>query len=224
DMDESNATLHRQLGLRSPRDLIEYFGGRKKFSQEIFSKLKGKSDEEIQAEIFGGKWRLANLPEGYVEEKNGIKLLSIGKIHDYGEGCACPMGGLARAFLGNLELGEGEIVLVDSDAGVEHFGRGVEASCDLILAVIDPTFESVRLSKLILEMAGKLGKPAYLVLNKVDREATRLLLEQVDKEKVLAVIPQSREIFLACLKGEEVDVQLGEVEKLADRLLSLLSR
>ncbi|RLI29584.1 MAG: ATP-binding protein, partial [Candidatus Hecatellales archaeon] len=84
--------------------------------------------------------------------------------------------------------------------------------------------ESVRLSKLILEMAGKLGKPAYLVLNKVDREAARLLLEQVDKEKVLAVIPQSREIFLACLKGEEVDVQLGEVEKLADRLLSLLSR
>jgi len=41
-----------------------------------------------------------------------------------GEGCACPMGALARNFLKNTETTPEDIVLVDTEAGIEHFGRG----------------------------------------------------------------------------------------------------
>jgi len=34
-------------------------------------------------------------------------------------------------------LGDDEVVLVDTDAGVEHLGRGVEEGCDAILAIAD---------------------------------------------------------------------------------------
>jgi CO dehydrogenase maturation factor len=37
---------------------------------------------------------------------------------------------------------ENEIVVVDAEAGVEHFGRRVDGECDLILGVVDPSYES----------------------------------------------------------------------------------
>ena len=214
DMDESNFGLHRQLGLELPKGLIDYLGGRKEAAKKLFSTKRG--------EVFKGKLRIEQIPNEYLAEKDGISLLAIGKIRSFGEGCACPMGALARTFLENLELAENEMVLVDSDAGVEHFGRGVEEACSLILAVVDPTYESVRLSSSILRMAESISKPAYLVLNKVNEDTVNLLEEAVDKSKILGVIPESREIFKACLKGEEINLNLKEVEDLTSKILSML--
>ena len=42
------------------------------------------------------------------------------------EGCACPMGVVSREFIEKLELKDQELLVVDTEAGVEHFGRGVE--------------------------------------------------------------------------------------------------
>ena len=61
-------------------------------------------------------------------EKDGIRLVAIGKILQSLEGCACPMGVLSREFLKKLRLKDKEITIVDMEAGVEHFGRGVETS------------------------------------------------------------------------------------------------
>jgi CO dehydrogenase maturation factor len=59
-------------------------------------------------------------------------------MRGFGEGCACPFNFLARTVLKNLLLGEKEVVLVDTDAGIEHLGRGVEEGCNAIVAVADP--------------------------------------------------------------------------------------
>jgi len=42
------------------------------------------------------------------------------------EGCACPINALSSKFLESLALGDGEFLIADTDAGIEHFGRGVE--------------------------------------------------------------------------------------------------
>ena len=52
-------------------------------------------------------------------------------------------------------VGNNEVVLLDMEAGVEHFGRGVDNSVDLILMIVDPSFESLKLTKKIAA-AGKL--------------------------------------------------------------------
>jgi CO dehydrogenase maturation factor len=45
-----------------------------------------------------------------------VRLLSIGKIHHAGEGCACPMGFVAKQFLKNLKLLDNEMVIIDTEA------------------------------------------------------------------------------------------------------------
>ena len=51
------------------------------------------------------------------------------------------------------------------EAGVEHFGRGVDNSVDLILMVVDPSFESLKLTKKIQQLGESIGKPVFFVLN-----------------------------------------------------------
>lgn len=146
--------------------------------------------------------------------------MAIGKIQDFGEGCACPMGALSKMFLDNLVVGEKEMVIVDTEAGIEHFGRGVEQGCDIILVVLDPSYESLQLSKKIDEISQNIGKTLYFVLNRVNPERRAAMLEFLGEEKVAAAIPEDEDIFRAGLAGEEIDVQLEEMERLADLLES----
>lgn len=115
--------------------------------------------------------------------------MAIGKIHDFGEGCACPMGALAKNLLNNMETTSEDIIFVDTEAGIEHFGRGVEEGCDLILMILDPSYESIRLSEKIKELAEKAGKTLYFILNRADKTGVQFMLETVDKTHVLASVP-----------------------------------
>lgn len=214
DSDESNYGLHRQLGLDLPYPLMNYFGGKK----EMIGKMMKAFPKGEQIKLFDRKWGLEDIPREYLSTKNGISLLAIGKIQDFGEGCACPMGALAKMFLDNLEVKEKEAVIVDTEAGIEHFGRGVEQGCDVILAVLDPTYESLQLSRKIIEISGKIGKDLYFVLNRVDKDSKEAMLKSVDKNKVAAFVPEDKRIFMAGLSGEDIDLQIDEIERLADFL------
>jgi CO dehydrogenase maturation factor len=213
DGDESNLSLHKLLGMDLPKDFIEYLGGRKEFMKKLREKMDGKD-----VELFEGEISIASLPKEYLVEKDNIKLLAIGKIHDFGEGCACPMGALLREFLKSLKLKDKEVVIVDTEAGIEHFGRGVEGGCDVIIAIIDPTYESIRLSKKIEEIGEKLGKKVYFIVNKVDDETKDLILENINKDKVIAVIPNNKEIMRCGLKGEELKAELSEIKDIVEIL------
>ena len=215
DSDESNYGLHRQLGMELPSALMDHFGGKK----TMMEKLRRSFTEGEQVSLFDQKWTIAEIPAEATTEKDGIRLLAIGKIHDFGEGCACPMGVLAKRFLDNLSVGEKDVVIVDTEAGIEHFGRGVEAGCDAILAVLDPSFESILLSKKIAEISEKINKPLYFVLNRVDDERKAAMLESLDGARVAAAIPETKEIFKAGLAGEEFQMKVEEVERLADLLV-----
>ena len=213
DGDESNLSLHKLLGMDLPKDFIEYLGGRKEFMKKLREKMDGK-----EVELFEGEISISSLPKEYLVEKDNIKLLAIGKIHDFGEGCACPMGALLREFLKSLKLNDKEVVIVDTEAGIEHFGRGVEGGCDVIIAIVDPTYESIRLSKKIEEIGEKLGKKVYFIVNKVDDETRDLILENINKDKVIAIIPNNKEIMKCGLKWEELNAELSEIKNIVEIL------
>ncbi|WP_456371942.1 ATP-binding protein [Methanocaldococcus sp.] len=211
DGDESNISLHKFLGIDQPKDFIEYLGGRKKFMQ----KVKSKKNVDLFDEM-----TIDDLPKDYIVEKDNIKLLAMGKIHDFGEGCACPMGVLLRELLKSLKLKDNEIVIVDTEAGIEHFGRGVEGGCDVIIAIIDPTYESIRLAKKIEEIGEKLGKKVYFIVNKVDDETKDIILENINKDKVIAIIPTNKDIVKLCLRGEELNIELPEINRVVEFLIN----
>ena len=123
---------------------------------------------------------------------------------------------MIERMLEYLVLTEKELVIVDTDAGIEHFGRGVEQGCDIILAVIDPSFESLMLSNKIYLLGDSINKPVYFVLNKVDDESKQVMLAAVDNEnKIAGIIPANNDVFRACLAGKELDLQLAEIDELA---------
>ncbi|NMB85423.1 MAG: CobQ/CobB/MinD/ParA nucleotide binding domain protein [Methanosaeta sp. PtaB.Bin018] len=214
DTDESNFGLYKQLGFLQPKDFMESLGGKKALSEKMMKFFRSERREGLK---ILDEFSIKDIPQELVVGGDGIKLVAIGKIHSFGEGCACPMGALAREFLEKLRT-DGEHVIVDTDAGIEHFGRGVEAGCDKIVVVVDPSFESVQLSAKISEMCQKIGKPVFFILNRMDENSSELL-ELVDKNKVIGILPFDREVFKACLKGVEVP-QIPEMEKITDKLLA----
>jgi len=207
DSDESNIGLHSRLGMQKPDDFMNYFGGKKL----LFEKTK-----ELK-----GKWTLEDLPRNYLTEKGNIRLLSMGKIYQFGEGCACPINALSSKFLEILDLREGEFLIADTDAGIEHFGRGVEQGVDILLVTIDPSRESILLAKKISELGQQVDKPVYYILNRVtDQETTDFLLNSIDRAMVIAIIPENKEIFVSGLAGNEFNMEVKGIKEIADMLES----
>jgi CO dehydrogenase maturation factor len=214
DTDEFNFGLYKQLGLPQPKDFMNSLGGKKGLGEMMRKFMRSEGKEKLSIlEAFS----LEDIPAELIVGEDGIKLVAIGKIHEYGEGCACPMGALAREFLEKLKT-NGEHVIVDTDAGIEHFGRGVEAGCDKIVVVIDPSFESVQLSQKISEMGAKINKRVFFVLNRMNEDALELK-DLVDQAKIVGPLPFDREVFKACLKGSRVP-QVREMKQIVDRLLA----
>jgi len=193
DSDESNIGLHRRLGMQKPEDFMNYFGGKRL----LFEKIKELKD----------KWRLDDLPRDYVTEKGNIQLLSMGKIYQFGEGCACPINALSSKFLEILDLGDEEFLIADTDAGIEHFGRGVEKGADILFVIIDPSRESILLAEKVSELGRQVDKPVYYILNRIaDQKTEELLLDSIDRERVIAIIPENKGIFISGLAGSELDM------------------
>lgn len=169
--------------------------------------------------------KMDDIPTEHILGKDGLRLVCIGKIHQSLEGCACPMGVLSREFLKKLILKEDEIAIVDLEAGVEHFGRGVETSIDRVLVVVEPSFESLELAERVKGLAGGIKKNLWAVLNKIDSErlASRLGSELKKREiQVIGMIPYDSGIFEACLEGRALkpDKATPEAGKILDFLLS----
>jgi len=207
DNDESNIGLHSRLGMQKPDDFMNYFGGKKL----LFEKTKEMKN----------KWRLDDLPGDYLTRKGNIQLLSMGKIYEFGEGCACPINALSSKFLEIVDLGDEEFLIADTDAGIEHFGRGIETGVDILFVIIDPSQESILLAKKISELGRQVDKPVYYILNRIaDQETKEFLLNSIDREKVIAIIPENKEIFISALAGNEFNMDVEGIKEVADMLES----
>ncbi len=202
DTDESNFGIYRNFGVEQPKDFMEHLGGKNAVRKKLINSIQSEGNEKVKMleEI-----TIDEIPKDYVVEKGNVKIMAIGKIHEFGEGCACPMGAVARDFLESIKLEKDEYVVVDTDAGIEHFGRGVEAGCDLIVAVVEPSYESIVLTSKIIELSKKIGKKVLVVANKVDDETAKMI-------KADAYLQFKREIYMACLKGKE----LPEIDEISD--------
>ena len=208
DSDESNYGLHRQLGMELPQDFTAFFGGKENV-------LKDMMLSNFAHKFFDGPWSLSDIPKGYCGEKDGVMLMASGKIHQANEGCACAMNDVMKQFIANLQLTADEFALMDMEAGIEHFGRGV----DMLLMIVDPSFESLRLSKKIQELGASIGKPVRFVLNKVTDDTRQTMAEAIaDSEKIAAVLPADAQIAAAGLAGEELTNNCPGVQELAREL------
>lgn len=214
DSDESNAGLFRMLGFsHPPLPLLDFVGGREGLKQKM-GKPNIFSLERITT---------ADIPDEYMLSHNGLKLVAVGKIMHALEGCACPMGALNREFLKKLSLDKNEVAFVDMEAGIEHFGRGIETGIDSVLIIVEPPAESVNVAQKVHELASDLGiSHIRAVLNKIPSEqiAARLQNElQSRRMKVAGSIHFSEQVYNSSLEGTIPRERLGAVGEILDRIL-----
>ncbi len=93
-----------------------------------------------------------------------------------------------KTFSSHLTLAPKDVAIIDTEAGVEHLGRGVADSVDLILGIIDPSYESIKLSEKISAMAKESKKPIHFIINKAEGTIADKIIAKVGKKQVIGVI------------------------------------
>ena len=227
DADESNTSLHRMFGSgKPPKTLIDLLGGLQKLEAAIVAQVNAGGTEEtleVMRDIL--EMPITDIPPDYLfEADSGIKLCVVGKIMMALDGCACPMGIVSRSFLKKLRLESDEVAIIDLEAGVEHFGRGVETSVDAVIAVVEPSLDSLEIAVRISELSEQIQiADVWAILNKVPSEqiASELTAHLESKNMtVIGSIPQDPVIFESCLRGSILgdEVVADDVEKIVDFL------
>jgi CO dehydrogenase maturation factor len=105
-----------------------------------------------------------------VPAPDGVRLLVMGGLRQAGSGCLCPEHALVQAVVGAMRLRRGEVVVMDTHAGVEHFGRALVRGFDHVLVVVDPSANAVRVGVQSARLASEMGiGDVRLVVNRVRR-------------------------------------------------------
>lgn len=223
DSDESNQTLYKIFGFNEPpSQFMDFLGGKKTVQQSIIKRFQSGEKEPKMSLIEKETFSIDDIPDEFIKKDGGISLLSIGKIKEPMEGCACPMGVVSREFLEKIDLKDDEIIIVDTEAGVEHFGRGIEKGIDTVIAVAEPYLDSIEVAEKALLLAQKMGKNAYLVLNKVTKEVEPKVKDAVQKRglSIAGIIYFSPEIYNASIEGrvpEKASV-FNEIESIVGKI------
>lgn len=209
------------LGVESePKPLLEFFGGLDVVTCPVDdpSSLTRVDDPEPVP-----KRRIdidREIPPEYVLKKKGIHMFQAGKIEAYGQGCDGPVEKVVRDFMVQGEW----VSLIDMKAGIEHFGRKITDTMDIILVVLDPTLESLSIAKRIESFCRDSKLQEFqLILNKVDsKEMESIMMEKLGdlKSRVLGSVPYDPKLVQRELSGGALLTGEGheEIEQIIERL------
>ena len=103
-----------------------------------------------------------------VDGPDGVRLLVMGGLRQAGGGCLCPENSLLTAAVAAVGRDDADVVLMDTQAGVEHFGRALARGFDEAVVVTDSTANAVAVAVQTARLAADLGIPRItLLVNRV---------------------------------------------------------
>lgn len=165
-----------------------------------------------------------------VKGPHGVNILVMGTVVQAATGCLCPENALLESVVRYINLRENEVILMDTQAGVEHFGRAIAKGFDQALLVTDPTFNAVSVVKHSAYLAKELGIPyVHLVINRVRSESDITKVQEIlgDTLDLFAgqfIIPYEEEL-LECepdvtpmLSGEQSSPFLTGIREIQEAL------
>ncbi len=207
---------------RGPQPLIDFFGGREKVTCPVDdpSPLLRLSDasQVVEAHI-----DLAEIPPAYFIRKDNLLLLQVGKIQKAYEGCDGPMSKITRDFIVKGDY----VTLIDVEAGIEHFGRGVEKHVDAVLIVVDPTFESFEIAERVTKLCRLMGiEQVAAVLNGAQTAKMEAMMREAlakREVKILGSVRYDPEIRKAGLEGSALGfcAAMEDLAKITGKLEAL---
>ena len=155
----------------------------------------------------GGMFRLnpfvEDIPEKYAVEIDGVHLLVAGAVKKGGAGCYCPENAMIRALVSHLLLDPDTDLVLDMEAGIEHFSRGTIHSVDQLLIVLEPSNRSIETARRIQILATEVGIKSILCIgNKIRKEDDKTFLrESLPELNFIGFLPYSEELRDADMSG-----------------------
>jgi CO dehydrogenase maturation factor len=136
---------------------------------------------------------------------DGIRLLVMGGVQRAGAGCLCPENALLAAAIAGMRLRRGEVILMDTHAGVEHFGRALARGFDRAVVVVEPTYNATQVGLDTARLARELGiEHIHLVVNRARGSS--------DRERVLTYIERLGGFTFSTVHQLPLDDKVAETE------------
>jgi CO dehydrogenase maturation factor len=196
---DSNSNLAYALGIPEPEsiiplsemnDLIKERTGAEKGKYGVYFKMNPRVDD---------------IPEKYHTEARGVKLLTMGSVTAAGGGCVCPEYVLIKNLVAHMLLNRDETLILDMEAGLEHFGRGVTASVDVLIIIVNPDVVSTVTAGRVFKLASDLGiKHIFAVGNRVENDGDRAFIQERTPVEVIGFIPHMAQFNALMRAGESL--------------------
>jgi CO dehydrogenase maturation factor len=148
-------------------------------------------------------WFDYKVQESLIEAK-GFDLIAMGRPE--GAGCYCAANTLARKCL-DLLTGNYRYIVIDNEAGMEHFSRLTTRDVDLLFIVSDSSRRGIRTASRIRDLIHELDlriAREVLVINRVQADLDPETLEEIQGQKLelVGVIPTDEEVYRYDLEGK----------------------
>jgi len=129
---------------------------------------------------WGAYFRL-NPPVEDVIDRFGVKvndnltLLVMGTVQKAAAGCLCPENALLDAVVKYVGVRDNEVILMDTQAGVEHFGRALSEGFDHCVILTDDTYSAMSVAALTHKLSREIGiKHVHLVFNRTSPDSPKI--------------------------------------------------
>ena len=184
-------------------------------NRDLVEEKTGARPEDGYGVLFRLNPDLADVVDRFaVPAPDGVALLVMGSLETAGGGCLCPEVSLLAGVVRAVALREGEAIVLDTQAGVEHFGRSLAQGFTDAVLVADPTANGVSAALAAGRLAHQLGIPRlHLVVNRVRGEA--------DRRRAAAYLAEVAGVALDSIHELPYDDAVLDAEPMATPLLEL---
>ena len=119
---------------------------------------------------------------------------------------------LLAAAIAGMRLRHHEVILMDTHAGVEHFGRALARGFDSAVVVVEPTYNAAQVGVATARLARELGiEDVHLVVNRAR--------SRTDRDRVLAFVEQLGGFTFSAIHTLPFDDKVAETEPSVENLL-----
>ena len=185
---DANSNLHEVLGLEVEETLGE--------AREMMKK-------DVPVGITKDMWMEMKVEQALVEA-TGFDLMVMGRPE--GPGCYCAANNLLSKFIERM-MDNYPYLVVDNEAGMEHFSRLTTKEIDLLLVVSDSSRRGILSARRIYDLVDELGIRVgrkYLLVNQYRDKLESIVTKetQVFDSNSVSTIPEDDLIYQFDLEGK----------------------
>jgi len=147
--------------------------------------------------------KVDDIPEECGYRFDNTILIITGKSKEASTGCYCPENIFLKRLLKHLVVYRDEVVIIDMEAGIEHFTRGTAEAVDAFIVVVEPGQRSIQTALNVKGLAKGLGvERVFVVANKTrSEEDVEFIKKQLGDMTFVGALKFNPEVVEADIKG-----------------------